>query len=250
MNDRNWQVFLGLSLLTLSAAIYYIQITIFDNVHDTFFYLLQDLAFVPAQILLVTLIINQFLSMREKRAMLKKMNMVIGVFFSEVGIELVKCCFSFDQHGDELKKELMVAVNWTEQDFQNAHKVVSQHDYKIKTRTGKLENLQEYLLSKRQFLLGLLANPNLLEHDSFTELLWAVFHLAEELAHRDEIIGLPSSDYEHMAGDIERVYSLLTYEWLSYISHLKSDYPYLFSLAIRTNPFIEKNSVIVQHSDH
>jgi len=31
-------------------------------------------------------------------------------------------------------------------------------------------------------LLGLLGNPNLLEHDSFTDLLWAVFHLMEELS--------------------------------------------------------------------
>jgi hypothetical protein len=37
--------------------------------------------------------------------------------------------------------------------------------------------------------------------------------------------------------DSKRVYSLVTREWLNYLSHLERDYPYLFSLAVRTNPF-------------
>jgi len=53
------------------------------------------------------------------------------------------------------------------------------------------------------FMLSLLENPNLLEHDSFTDLLLAIFHLSEELAARDTLVGLPQSDYEHLAGDIK-----------------------------------------------
>ncbi len=41
----------------------------------------------------------------------------------------------------------------------------------------------------------------------------------------------------HLSGDIRRAYSILITEWLAYMKHLKSDYPYLFSLAVRTNPF-------------
>jgi len=246
MKYWNWQLCVGLFLLGLSAVVYYIQVIVFNNVHDTLFYLLQDLAFVPVQIILVTLLLNQLLGMREKRLMLKKMNMVIGVFFSEVGIELVKSCLEFDHHGYKLKKELMIDADWTEQQFGYAHKMVGQHDYKIDSQKSDLAMMRTYLMEKRQFLLGLLANPNLLEHDSFTELLWAVFHLAEELSHRDEVAELPISDYKHLAGDIRRVYSLLIYEWLTYMRHLETDYPYLFSLAIRTNPFNQNASAIVK----
>jgi len=83
----------------------------------------------------------------------------------------------------------------------------------------------------------LLGNPNLLEHESFTDLLWAVFHLAEELGSRDSVSSLSYSDREHLAGDIRRVNALLSLEWLAYMQHLEEDYPYLFSLAVRTNPF-------------
>jgi hypothetical protein len=33
------------------------------------------------------------------------------------------------------------------------------------------------------------------------------------------------------------VYELLAAQWLAYMKHLRDNYPYLFSLAIRTNPF-------------
>jgi hypothetical protein len=42
---------------------------------------------------------------------------------------------------------------------------------------------------------------------------------------------------EHLNFDIKRAYILLVNEWLSYMKHLKEDYPYLYSLAVRTNPF-------------
>ena len=100
-----------------------------------------------------------------------------------------------------------------------------------------MEGLQNFLVDKRGFLLRLLENPNLLEHEHFTDLLWAVFHLAEELSHRTDVKELPDTDYQHLAGDIARAYKLLIRQWLEHMEHLKNDYPYLFSLAIRTNPF-------------
>ena len=88
-------------------------------------------------------------------------------------------------------------------------------------------------------------NPNLLEHESFTEALRAVFHLTEELESRRELTGLPEADRRHLAGDATRANARLVDEWLDYMKHLKDRYPYLFSLAIRTNPFDETASQVV-----
>jgi hypothetical protein len=73
-----------------------------------------------------------------------------------------------------------------------------------------------------------------------------VFHLTEELASREDLKKLPHTDYDHLAGDIKRAYVLLVHEWLDYMEHLKDNYPYLFSLAMRTNPFDQDASVIVK----
>jgi len=77
----------------------------------------------------------------------------------------------------------------------------------------------------------------LLEHETFTELLRAVFHLTEELEQRNDLRHLSRADYEHLELDTERAYKLLIYEWLQYMEYLMNEYPYLFSLALRTNPF-------------
>ncbi len=95
------------------------------------------------------------------------------------------------------------------------------------------------------FHLSLLENPQLIEHDSFTPLLQALFHLTEELMAREKLTGLPATDYAHLSGDINRVYCLLMIEWLTYMQYLKQNYLYLFSLAMRQNPFDDPASVIV-----
>lgn len=48
---------------------------------------------------------------------------------------------------------------------------------------------------------------------------------------------LSSEDSTHLAGDINRAYSRLIAEWLTYMKNLQTEYPFLFSLACRINPF-------------
>jgi hypothetical protein len=95
------------------------------------------------------------------------------------------------------------------------------------------------------YLLTLLENPNLLEHDRFTDLLWATTHLDEELEARTSLKDLPESDLEHLAVDIQRMYDHLASEWLDYVQHLKSSYPFLYSLVLRTHPFQEHPSPMI-----
>ena len=109
----------------------------------------------------------------------------------------------------------------------------------------ELAELRSFLTERRAFLLNLLSNPNLLEHGSFTNLLWAVFHLADELSHRDDLDALPEADLAHLAGDMRRAYGMLLMQWLAYMGHLKQAYPYLFSLAVRTSPFDREAQVVV-----
>lgn len=246
MNRMKWQIVLGILLVAVSAILYAIQIMIFHSPRDTYFYLFQDLAFIPIQVLLVTLILNQLLNVREKNAMLNKLNMVIGMFFSEVGTALLKSFSAFDQHIDQIRGELLIKADWTDQQFVEVIKRVRGHEFGTHTSGSDLEALKTLLTEKRDFLLGLLENPNLLEHESFTELLWAVFHLSEELAVRNNVRDLPPSDASHISIDIKRAYTILIAEWLAYLRHLKRDYPFLYTFAVRTNPFDPNASPTIQ----
>jgi hypothetical protein len=246
MNRFRWQIILGASLVVVSALLYIVQIMIFHNPRDTFFYLLQDIAFIPIQVLLVTLILNQLLNMREKLAMLNKMNMVIGTFFSEAGIGLIKSLAAFDRNAERLRSELLVNNEWSDQRFAAVVERIGLFEYQVAHTNSDLPALKTLLMGKRDFLLNLLENPNLLEHEAFSDLLWAVFHLTEELAVREDLRDLTPADGNHIAGDIRRAYTILIIEWLAYMKHLKQDYPYLFSFAVRTNPFDPHASVMVK----
>lgn len=247
MKDKHhrYSVLVGISLLLFSVLFYCIHYAIFRDAHHLFLYLVGDIAFVFVEVFLVTLIIHQVLNSREKRLMLKKLNMVIGAFFSEVGISLLANLQEFDCEFANLSKHLQVDDSWSAKKFIETRKLIQGVDYKIDVQKGDLEVLKSFLLDRRDFLLGLLENPNLLEHEDFTELLWAVFHLTEELFHRESVHGLPKSDYQHLSADSKRAYTLLVVEWLSYMSHLKKSYPYLFSHAVRINPFNPEASIEV-----
>ncbi|ODS37984.1 MAG: hypothetical protein A7315_12955 [Candidatus Altiarchaeales archaeon WOR_SM1_79] len=231
MKPFGWQIKLGVILIVLSAVVYFIHYLIFRDPHHIFIYMIGDIAFVFIEVLLVTLIIHQVLSEREKRTRLEKLNMVIGAFFSEVGTELLTYLSDFDPKLDKIRKDLIVTDEWSDREFVRVDKRLRNYDYGVEIQ---------------KVLLRLLENPNLLEHESFTNLLQAVFHLTEELAHRDDIRNLPATDYEHLDVDVRRIYTLMVHQWLDYMKHLKDNYPHLFSLAMRTNPFDQNASPIVK----
>lgn len=245
MKHLSWQVILGISLVLLSAAVYAIHYAIFRDVHHIFIYMVGDIAFVFIEVLMVTLIIHRLLSEREKRTRLNKLNMVIGAFFSEVGTDLLAYFSDLDPKLDEIKDQLIIRNDWPEQEFHSVSRYLGNHDYEVDIQKVDLVNLRNFLIGKRDSMLRLLENPSLLEHESFTELLQAVFHFIEELAARKDLGGLPAKDYGHLAVDMQRAYRLLVVQWLAYMKHLKNQYPHLFSLAIRTNPFDENASAIV-----
>lgn len=245
MKRISWPIILGLSLIVLSIILYLIHYAIFRDAHHIFIYMIGDIAFVPIEVLLVTLIIHRLLNEREKRARLEKLNMVIGTFFSAVGTKLLTYFSDFDPGLDNIRNHLMVTNDWSEQEFSEVSQRLKNYDYKIDIQRVDLEELRSFFMEKKDLLIRILENPTLLEHESFTELLRAVFHLSDELEFREDISQLPDTDYQHLANDIKRAYILLVHEWVDYVKYLKGNYPYLFSLTMRMNPFDLEASPLV-----
>lgn len=179
------------------------------------------------------------LNRRDDQNRLRKMNMIVGAFFSEVGNELLHRFCAADPAAAQLRDMARVTGQWTPQEFVRVRRALAQHSYRIDSVQLDLPALRSLLTSARGFLVGLLQNPVMLEHEAFTDLLRAVFHLTEELAVRQDPAHLDSADAKHLCGDAERAYRLVAIEWLEYVRHLQSHYPYLFSLCVRMNPLLE-----------
>ena len=241
----NFLIMAGI-FIALSVVLYFSHYFIFRDAHHIFIYMIGDLAFLPLEVFLVVIVIERVLSRREKRAMLQKLNMVIGAFFSEVGKYLLVDLLRHFDNREEISHHLNVTQHWTKKDFKKASAYANHMKIEVDCHKINLEELKTYLSQKRAFLLTLLENPNLLEHDRFTLLLWAVTHLGEELETRSSVTDLPEPDLKHIAVDIQRMYDHLTSEWLDYVEHLKLNYPNLYSLTVRTHPFQEHPSPTVK----
>jgi hypothetical protein len=88
-DDTRWKLKVGIGLVTLSIVFYAAHYLIFHDEHHLFIFFIGDLAFIPVEVLIVTLIIDQMLESREKQQRIEKLNMVIGTFFSTIGTSLL-----------------------------------------------------------------------------------------------------------------------------------------------------------------
>ena len=241
MKKKKWEIYFAIGLCIASFIVYFIKDLIFHDVRSILSDILSQIAFLPIYVLLSTIMIDSLLSQREKGQRVKKLNMVIGAFFSEGGVALLQSLTQFDKMSEETTR-IILLDDWPLK-IERMKQWLGSDGFKMNSRIGGLEGLKVLLLTKRDLLLRMLENPNLLEHESFSELLWAVFHLTEELVSRTDLNHLSEADYLHFSGDIERAYTQLILEWLTYMIHLKNDYPYLFSYSARTNPFDPEASV-------
>jgi len=247
MKMKRYMTFLltaGIFVLS-SALLYSFHYLIFRDAHHIWIYLLGDIAFLPVEVFLVVIVIERVIESRAKREKMEKLNIVVGAFFSEVGTRLLGDLLKSFKSEEEIRRHLDVSVDWSPSDFKEAFKYARTIGGETDCARIDLNILRSFLVQKRPFLLSLLENPSLLEHDRFTDLLWAIFHLDEELEARPSVVNLPQTDLAHIAGDIRRAYTQLAAEWIRYAEHLKSDYPFLFSLVSRTHPLQSNPSPLV-----
>ena len=134
MQKYRWQFELAILLVLLSFVLYVIHYAIFENVHHIFIYLLGDIAFIPLEVLVVSLVVHRALSQREHRAKMEKMNMVIGMFFSELGTDLLACFLDSDPDVAALQEYLQVRTAWTASDFRTVRKRLSGYQHFVNVK--------------------------------------------------------------------------------------------------------------------
>jgi voltage-gated potassium channel len=191
--------------------------------------------------------ILQYFIQRQQRVMHgHRRNMLIGVFFTEAGNELLRIFCGYDPDIAAIRKDFLVKADWTAEQYQKLKSTLSHHKFEVDPARIELEKLSVILQKKGDLLVRQLENADLTEVEDFAELLWAIVHLRDELSARPSFNNLPKSDYAHLANDIKRAYSQLTARWIDHLQFLKTRYPFLFSLALRTNPFVENPDAVVK----
>lgn len=238
--------FMVLERLSFMDALYFTVVTISTvgygdisptNTASKIFSILLIIIGIGTFLTIITNITQILIQRGQNRLLARRLNMIIGVFFTEVGNELLNMLTQFDPSINEIRKDCLLNQDCSDADFTSLRKKLQNHKYSIDPKLMDLGKLFEFLTRNGGLLLRQMENPSLIEHESFTELLWSVIHLRDELMSRKSLVTLPEADIEHLAYDAGRAYGALVRQWVDYMHHLKRSYPYLFSLAIRTNPF-------------
>lgn len=239
----NSNVLLVIVLSIVSISTYIAQYLLFHKPNDQSFNILQDLAFLPVQVIVVTIIFNKLLGMLEKRTKDKNMNVLISAFFSDVGNSILYAMTDNRISEDQFAQMLDRAHFKDNRSFKAMTQQIREHKYRIDVTPEKLEALKYLLLQNRPVFLDMLDNSHLAEHDTFTDMLWALFHVADELAHQD--MREPNrADLAHLRRDIQRAYPLLLLEWVQNLKYLHDEYPYMFDAAIRFSPITNSTRLL------
>jgi len=238
--------FMLIENMSLTDAIYFSLVTMatvgYGDIHPQtdigkFLTLIIIVGGVGTFLGVIASITDLFVNRREELIRQEKLDMVTGLFFSEMGNELLNRFTHLDPDNETLHGILKISKKWKDDDFDKAYKVLKKQRLIIDSSRADFFTLMEYLRNRSDLLLRLLENPIIQEHENFTALLRALFHLRDELLNRSNLFNLLDSDRKHLEGDIVRVYHLLIFEWLRYMHYLKKNYGYLFSLEMRINPF-------------
>ena len=69
---------------------------------------------------ILSLVIDRVIKQRETDALIEKLNLIIGVFFSEVGTSTLKYFTAIDSSVKEIANFLIVDPSWEDRDFKKA----------------------------------------------------------------------------------------------------------------------------------
>ena len=252
MNEhKSWKIKFSILMVILIIIIYGSNYLVLGDAEHIISYIWTHLGFIPVDILVVAFLLDEIIERKEKEAMLEKLDMIMSTFFSELGNDLITQLSSANKYKADTSY-LKSIKNWDDKDYENRLNEIKninidfKADISPENREEYLTNIRELLVSKREFIVNLINNPNLLEKEEFSSLLNAILHLDEELEHRPDLSLVTDTDFNHLNGDMQRVYNRLVHEWIYYLRYLNKHYPYMIALIIRTNPFDETADVYVK----
>ena len=171
MKKLHWNRMIMLILILLSVIFAVIQLLAFHDTKESVFLFLQDMIFLPINIILVTFILDKILQFREKQEKLDHMNIVISAFFSEIGNDLLRLLNENIAELDQIRNLLAMSPEWNDETFRRAADTVKDASYTVIPTSEYLSHLKSRMPVDRALIIRLFENPNLLEHDSFTDTL-------------------------------------------------------------------------------
>jgi hypothetical protein len=178
-----------------------------------------------------------FIKREEDKKRDKKVHILLGLLFSELGNKLLAIVQKNDITIESTRKTLHFDNLYKQRHYKNLSKDINQLNIEYGVERCDFAEIYNLIKANKEFLMRMLENPMLLEGEQLTELIRDIFHLYEEFTYRLNIDDLTKSDKEHLHHDIMRVYKGLIKTWVMYMEYLQLSYPVLYNFNRKQGPF-------------
>ncbi len=223
---------IALALVALSVAMYFAHWLIYRDLKYLTSYFFLHLSFLPIHALVLGLIIEQMVSHHAKQDLRRKLNLFLGVFFRQMGMEFLLQIVTMLANRQEFDALITVQENWDKRQFRRARQAVERFQPRMEATADDIIALMELLESREAEITSMTRNPLLLEFELLHPTLMSLFHLIEEMHFRQPLHRLTPEEVNHLARDAGKSLRHLAQLWLRYMEYLKATHPDLFQCRV------------------
>lgn len=216
-------------LIALSALLYTLAWLWLGDAAGIGKYVMLHLSFLPIHALVLGLIIEELLAWHERRSRQRKLNLFLGIFFRQMGVDLYVRMVELVANREELERLILMEPGWKRSHFRRARRAVARLTLHPLPETDKLEAVFTEILARERDILKMTRNPSLWDFEELYRAVVALFHLIEEAHLRGDLERLSPAVLEHLAADAVDALRRLTILWLHYLEFLQQEHPTLFS---------------------
>lgn len=228
-----------LLLLCASALLYAIHYLIFRDLHHLAIFGLHELAFVPLEVILVTLGLDQLVEKTHREEARSKVSIIETLYFNESGGTMLRYLTSFDPDAARLRELLQVTQDWRSSDFRQAIRQLKSYPFLLDLDRIDFFGLHYHLSQRHEYYRSMLENPALTQSEAFTEMIMKIYLLWEELDGRTNLYQLPEKDRSYLAELLHEIYRELTEYWLDNVYNHSIHNRFGLHRAIESNPFLD-----------
>ena len=228
-----------LLLLCASALLYAIHYLIFRDLHHLAIFGLHELAFVPLEVILVTLGLDQLVEKTHREEARSKVSIIETLYFNESGGTMLRYLTSFDPDAARLRELLQVTEDWHSSDFRQAIRQLKSYPFLLDLDRIDFFGLHYHLSQRHEYYRSMLENPALTQSEAFTEMIMKIYLLWEELDGRTNLYQLPEKDRSYLAELLHEIYRELTEYWLDNVYNHSIHNRFRLHRASESNPFLD-----------
>jgi hypothetical protein len=240
-NKKIWveKFAIAAGLIGLSSVLYGIDYLVFRDIDSIKKYIVYHVPFLPIHALILGILIEEILVWREKREKKRKLNLFLGIFFRQMGVDFYVAMADMVKNRDALDDLILVQREWDHRRFRKAHLALQNFTLHMDSDPAKLAAVFDILDEREKEIMDMTRNPNLWDFEELYRALVALFHLIEESRFRGKERQLIPSVREHLARDVGKALKMLLGLWLHYLEFLKGTHPVLFSFQAGVHNTVE-----------